>query len=413
MHAKQQMHHRTSRNGPGIVDFPEMDSSTPIEELPTKDAVGHFIDMAAEGVQNQELFRQSRQGLNWVRRSIAESKRHQPPPCANFCRVSRLRVIHRSVGYRTVLFGTIGVAVFFPLLWTAANVDDSVVGALQGILVACGVILCADIVVTAVYSPRYLWSFYFFVDIISTVSIVLEWPDLVTNNEVQQINTEITLLRSIRVSRVNRAMRVAKAARMMRLARLLKMMRVQRFTESVTNGAVVVLLLLALSLLLLSISTGDGADVPSWVPVMAASLAQVDYDPVCTITTSQVHAADGCGAVIEPHVLSWLRARARYPSADVAVLYVLADNTTFFNPYLEDLSTNISPAQSSNLLLVEATADRVVTVGIDATMLARTTAVFEMCQAIVLLGVIYWLTVFIRNMTLRFVMGPLGVVLYR
>ena len=292
-----------------------------------------------------------------------------------------------------------------------ADVSDAIMVLLQTVIVVCGVVLVADIVLTGTFTPRYMWSFYFFIDLFGTLSIILEWPGLVDSVVVLGVTTEVSMLRAVRVSRVTRVIRITKAARTLRLIRLLKMMRVQSFTEAMTNGAVMAVLVLATALPLFSYAE----TTPMWASAMAATLSQLDPRIYCS---EPDWTSFPCANKFEQQLNAWFDACNEYPDAGVDVLYVEALQRTYVNPYVWqgdrlseiDLIDTV-PQQESNVVTIAANFTQHVTVVTDMTLVTQVDAVLEVVQVVVLIAVIYWLAVFIRGMTVRFVMGPLSVIL--
>jgi hypothetical protein len=81
-------------------------------------------------------------------------------------------------------------------------------------------------VVLSFVKPKYLFSFYFFLDLIATVSLVFDIPQVqeaITVSGVDDSAETTSLMRASRTSRIGtRAGRVARLVRFMRLVRMLK-----------------------------------------------------------------------------------------------------------------------------------------------------------------------------------------------
>ena len=77
--------------------------------------------------------------------------------------------------------------------------------------------------------PKYFLSFFFWLDIAGTVSLILDIPWLFRNLGLEKLSTELGLVSGAKAARGARAARAAKMARLVRLIRLVRFVRLLKF----------------------------------------------------------------------------------------------------------------------------------------------------------------------------------------
>jgi hypothetical protein len=344
----------TCGGGPRPVAFPSA-ADVGDGDIDANGSSSNMVD-AYVALAMKQLARESNvaalKGLKWVKARVARFRTYASAcPACDTPRCLRTRAWFSSTRKTRDRFvaASVLMAMFFPIAWRAANVDDDYLLVLQLVLTACMATLAWDFLACCLESRGYLFGFYFCIDVCSTTAVLAQFPALNADDDVYLLAAQFLIARMLRVLRVTTIMPQAFGTRELRL---MKMLRVQSFTETSTNGAVLGVLAIASILPLLTFDHGT----PMWADLMASTLARLNPRSCDFLRTAAPSAAHGeaatvvaaaCEAALEAEVMNWFTAVEQHPEGDRRVLYLIAHNRTFLNPYAMAAAEASSASSSS------------------------------------------------------------------
>ncbi len=421
-------------------------------------AVSSFLEIAMEKSGDIVEFRA---GLKWVRDTMLQTAKGAENQARRRCITAQAFTWcydrFQSTPYKVIVSTAVAVSVYIPPVWRACAIPDTFLPLLQLLLACSFVVLVSDVIATAVFLPKeYPGSWFFFFDLVGSMSPMIQWPDAV-GTQFLALGTIVAMLRYVRLSRNTRLVRWSRMTRSLRATRLLKMMRVQRFTETVTYAAITALVLLAALGPLLNLFKPR---VQPFVSIMADSLAQLSPEQCDTFHTTAPNSSDyallsdtECEEILEYEIYLWFEAiNSIAKERRTAVIYVNANNRSFINPFETQLRLGYSgleacaaaaattgataeattaawassdvleacscsdleahlPKQLLVLKSVSVTRTHTVEVFVDTSHTVRASALHDLLMVVMLSASVYWLAVFVREMSRRFVIIPLQAIL--
>ncbi len=146
-----------------------------------------------------------------------------------------LRVLNSKLVQVPVALATV-VALLGPDVFMVAF-DSGFDAVLQGLLFASLLLFAFELVLTVRVKPEYRWTFYFWLDLVATLSLVADIPllyewALPSGSASGSAGSNLAILRAGRLvrtgTRAGRALRMLKVVRFMRLMRLFRVLKIYR-----------------------------------------------------------------------------------------------------------------------------------------------------------------------------------------
>ena len=107
----------------------------------------------------------------------------------------------------------------------------------EGLMMTCFIFFCTEFVIACMFVPKYLFSFWFYLDIFATVTMVLDIP-MFADDLPDDITGNGTESQSLQSSRAGRAARVgARAGRLSRFLRLIRIAKLVKIGSTRSNSA--------------------------------------------------------------------------------------------------------------------------------------------------------------------------------
>ena len=411
--------------------FPDVDTDPNLlPTLPTASSsmVDSFIALAGRTTKGTTT--SYARGLKWVRNRIAqfgtESTSDACPACwHNSASPTFAAFVQSRFGtpaHRAVVSTAVVVAVFFPLLWRAANISDDFLPLHAAVLAGCLFVQLVDVVVTCLLQVQFFLSFFFVVDTIGSLTVIFNFYGFVNDWKVLLLIAQLGIVRLFRISRLTRVNLSALAS--LRIRRLVKLLRVDSFTETSTNGVVMGVLAIASFIPLICFETTQN-ETWFWQAVHSLSgLSSLDCDRQRTAFPVDGDAlsvgAEHCKETVEIDILSWFEVVHSHPEFSMEVIWVVVNNVTYLNPNVEygngsipefDLSS-ILPARSSNIRTLELDHPHSVSVLLDLTQLDQVHALLGVGQMTLMMVAVFIMAMFVRRSTIRFIVLPLAKLLH-